>query len=123
MNPIEAVFSFLYNYGNFSRRASRSEFLWSMAFLTLMYILLALLTVANAIVGIVYFSTFQIAMLIPILALSVRRLHDTNRTGWWFFLYWVPFFGVIILFIFSVIPSTIGSNHYGPSPKMLKGSA
>ena len=97
-----------------------------MAFLTLMYILLALLTVANAIVGIVYYSTFQIAMLIPILALSVRRLHDTNRTdrtGWWFFLYWVPFFGVIILFIFSVIPSTIGSNHYGPSPKMLKGSA
>ena len=123
MNPIKAILSFLYNYGNFSSRASRSEFLWSMAFLTWMYILLALLTVANAIVGIVCYITFQIAMLIPILALSVRRIHDTNRTGWWFFLYWVPFFGVIILFIFSVIPSTIGSNHYGPSPKMLKGSA
>ena len=123
MNPIEAVLSFLYNYGNFSSRASRSEFWWSMAFLTLMYILLALLTVANAIVGIIYSSMFQITMLIPILALLVRRLHDTNRTGWWFFLYWVPLFGVIILFIFSVVPSTIGPNQYGPSLKMLKGSA
>ena len=123
MNPIEAILSFLYNYGNFSSRASRSEFLWSMEFLTLMYILLALLTMANAIVGINHYATFQIAMLIPTLALSVRRLHDTNRTGWWFFLYWVQFVGVIILFIFSVIPSKIGSNHYGPSPKMLKGSA
>ena len=123
MNPIEAVASFFSNYANFKGRATRSEYWWCALVAGLCYIPVVFVMAFLDIVGLLLIAAFYIAIFIPALALSVRRLHDTNRTGWWCFLYWVPFFGVIILFIFSVIPSTIGSNHYGPSPKMLKGSA
>ena len=112
MNPIEAVGSFFGNYTNFSGRAPRSEYWWCALLLLLSYILLYLVTVAIGIVGLVLI-VFHIAIVIPYLALSVRRLHDTNRSGWWLLINFVPF-GGIVTFIFSVLPSTVGSNKYGP---------
>ena len=112
MNPIEAVASFFGNYFNFSGRATRSEYWWSYLIIALAYIVAVIVMVAMPIVGIVLYIVMIIAIFIPLLALSVRRLHDTNRRGWWFLIVLVPFGGIVLL-IFYVLPSTVGSNNYG----------
>ena len=58
-----------------------------------------------------------LATLIPSLALHIRRLHDTNRTGWWLLIGLLPFFGAIVLFVFSLLEGTPGSNRFGDDPK------
>jgi uncharacterized membrane protein YhaH (DUF805 family) len=60
---------------------------------------------------------YSLAVFIPGLALAIRRLHDTGRTGWWMLLGLIPLFGWIILLIFFVTNSQPGSNQYGPNPK------
>jgi uncharacterized membrane protein YhaH (DUF805 family) len=60
---------------------------------------------------------YSLAVFIPGLALAIRRLHDTGRTGWWMLLGLIPLFGWIILLIFFVTDSQPGSNPYGPNPK------
>ena len=112
MNPIEAVASFFGNYFNFSGRATRSEYWWCYLIIALAYIILVIVAVAMPIVGTVLYVVMIIAIFIPLLALSVRRLHDTNRSGLWLLLGFVPF-GAIVLLIFFVLPSTVGSNNYG----------
>lgn len=62
-------------------------------------------------------TMFVIAMAVPSVAVAVRRLHDTNRSGAWYFLSLVPYIGAFILLIVSVIDGTIGPNQYGPDPK------
>lgn len=59
---------------------------------------------------------FWAAMVIPYLAVLVRRLHDSDKTGWWLLIYFVPF-GGIILFIFTVLDGTSGPNRFGEDPK------
>jgi uncharacterized membrane protein YhaH (DUF805 family) len=53
---------------------------------------------------------------------SVRRLHDTNRTGWWLLVGLIPILGVFVLLIFAVQDSQPGDNQYGPNPKVLPTS-
>ncbi|KKW91103.1 DUF805 domain-containing protein [Sphingobium chungbukense] len=59
---------------------------------------------------------FALAMLIPQLAVSVRRLHDTDRTGWWLLIVVFPFIGSIVLLIFLIMSGTRGANRFGPDP-------
>ena len=54
---------------------------------------------------------------IPGLAVSVRRLHDTNRSGWWMLISLIPLVGTIVLFLFTIQDSDVGDNDYGPNPK------
>lgn len=64
------------------------------------------------------FSTIYIlAAFIPGLSLEVRRLHDTNRSGWWIFIALIPFIGAISLLVFYCTEGDLGPNKYGPSPK------
>jgi uncharacterized membrane protein YhaH (DUF805 family) len=60
---------------------------------------------------------YTLAVLIPGIAVSVRRLHDTNRSGWWLFIACVPFIGAVALLWFMVQEGTPGDNQYGPNPK------
>src|ERR687885_610071 len=60
---------------------------------------------------------YSLAVLIPSIAVTVRRLHDTGRTGWWILIGLIPFIGGIILLIFMVLDSEPGTNQYGPNPK------
>ena len=113
MNSKEAVGSFFGNYTNFSGRATRSEYWWCSLIITLSYILIYIVLMASGKVGVFLIGWFFITIFIPSIALLVRRLHDTNRSGWWLLLNCVPFGGIVI-FIFSVLPSTVGSNKYGP---------
>ena len=60
---------------------------------------------------------YGLAVLIPAIAVAVRRLHDTDRSGWWALLYLVPLVGQIVLIVFWVIEGTRGPNRFGPDPK------
>ena len=60
---------------------------------------------------------YALAVFLPGLALAVRRLHDTGRSGWWMLLGFIPLIGWIVLLIFFVTDSQPGSNPYGPNPK------
>ena len=62
-------------------------------------------------------STYSLAVLIPSIAVSVRRLHDIDRTGWWVLIGLIPEIGSIVLFIFALLDDTPGSNRFGPNPK------
>jgi len=60
---------------------------------------------------------YALAMLIPTLAVSVRRLHDTGRSGWWILIVLIPFIGFIVMLVFMVLDGTPGQNQYGANPK------
>lgn len=60
---------------------------------------------------------YGIAVLIPGIAVSVRRLHDTDRSGWWLLIAFIPYFGAIVLLRFMLQNSVFGSNRYGANPK------
>lgn len=60
---------------------------------------------------------YVFATFVPFVAVSVRRLHDTNRSGWWVLLVLIPVIGMIPTFIFMAEDSEPGENRYGPNPK------
>ena len=62
-------------------------------------------------------NMYSIAVIIPMLSVGARRLHDTGRSGWFLLLCLIPFIGTIILFIMLVQDSSTGANKYGPNPK------
>lgn len=112
----------LKQYAVFTGRAQRKEY-WYF-FLINFLITTALLLIDNmagtldkeAGVGLVS-SLYTLAVLLPSLAVAVRRLHDSGRSGWWVLLALVPIIGPIILIFLLIQDSTPGNNAYGPSPK------
>lgn len=60
---------------------------------------------------------FQVASLLPGVAVAVRRLHDTGRSGWWLLLSFLPIVGPLYLLFLYCIDGDMGANRYGPSPK------
>jgi len=69
--------------------------------------------------GSVLTSIFALAVLLPQIAVSIRRLHDTGRSGWWYLLILIPILGWLVLIYFYTIDSQTGTNAYGPNPKGL----
>lgn len=105
----------LKKYAVFAGRARRMEF-WM--FLLINFIVSIILTcidifVGTAVLGMIY----SLAVLIPSLAVTVRRLHDIDRTGWWVLIALVPVIGAIVLLVFAVLDGTPGSNRFGDNPK------
>jgi uncharacterized membrane protein YhaH (DUF805 family) len=62
-------------------------------------------------------TLYVLATLIPFLAVGVRRLHDTGRSGWWMLIGVIPIIGAIVLLIFIIQDSQLMDNQYGPNPK------
>ena len=60
---------------------------------------------------------YGLAVLLPTIAVAVRRLHDTDRSGWWILIGFIPIIGGIILLVFYVLEGTRGPNRFGPDPK------
>jgi uncharacterized membrane protein YhaH (DUF805 family) len=60
---------------------------------------------------------YSLSIIIPSIAVGIRRLHDTDRTGWWCLIGFVPLIGAIVLLIFFLLDSTPGTNRFGPNPK------
>lgn len=112
----------LKKYAVFSGRARRKEY-W---FFVLFNLIISLvLTFIDSALGTLNEETgygllsgvYSLAVLIPSLAVAVRRLHDTGRTGWWLLIGLIPLIGLIVLLIFFVQDSKPGDNEYGPNPK------
>jgi uncharacterized membrane protein YhaH (DUF805 family) len=109
-------------YAVFSGRARRKEYWYFVLFNILISIGLsiidAVLGTGNAETGTGLLSgIYSLAVLIPSLAVLVRRLHDTNRSGWWILIGLIPIIGWIVLLVFMVEDSNPGQNQYGANPK------
>lgn len=65
---------------------------------------------------------YLFATFIPLVAVSVRRLHDTDRSGWWFLMFPVPLANLILFFVFMTHDSQPGDNRFGANPKSELGS-
>ncbi|MBL1073326.1 DUF805 domain-containing protein [Nocardia sp. 2] len=120
----EAIKSVLSQYANFNGRARRSELWWWVLGFFLVYfataILAGLLSAIHeslGIVGMLLYAVVLLGGLVPNLAVTVRRLHDTDKSGWFILLGFIPLVGGIILLVFYCMEGTPGPNQYGPDPK------
>ena len=112
----------LKKYATFEGRARRKEYWFFVLFNVLAIIVLEILDVVlgtfSKETGFGLLSgLYAIAVLLPSLAVTVRRLHDTDRSGWWILINFIPLIGAIVLLIFTLLDGTPGSNRFGPSPK------
>jgi uncharacterized membrane protein YhaH (DUF805 family) len=112
----------LKKYAVFDGRARRKEYWFFQLINTLILIVIVAVggvAARNTLVSPVHIIIilYLLAVLLPSLAVTVRRLHDTGRSGYWIFISFVPFVGGIILLVFTFIDSQPGANQYGPNPK------
>lgn len=107
-------------YATFAGRASRSEYWWFTLFLILASIAVSILDAMLFGFGendpSPFSTTFSVATFIPSISVTVRRLHDKNRSGWWWWLALLPIIGWIVLFYWTVTMGTKGDNDFGPEP-------
>ncbi|MBZ9713213.1 DUF805 domain-containing protein [Deinococcus multiflagellatus] len=129
------------NYANFRGRARRREF-WMFTLINTIILVLLMLPWypayissmsqgetglpfgAGGLAGIfsILYAVYTLAMILPTLAVTVRRLHDTGKSGWWYLLNLIPF-GSIVILVFTVLDSEPGANKWGPNPKGLNTGA
>ena len=118
MGFTEAIASGFRNYVNFRTRAPRSEYWYWTLFVLL-------LTIVTSVIDYAAFGPTEIspltaiaslALFLPGLAVSVRRLHDIDRTGWWLLLILIPLIGWIILIVWACMRGTVGPNRFGLDP-------
>ncbi|GHT90439.1 aminopeptidase [Betaproteobacteria bacterium] len=114
-------------YADFEGRAGREEFWMYTLFVILVFIPLSIVAAIafaiSNILGILLFGVLVLAaigLFVPSLAISVRRLHDTGRSGWWYLICVIPivnWVGSIVLLVFYCLDSQPDENQYGPNPK------
>ncbi|MEJ5913152.1 DUF805 domain-containing protein [Pseudokineococcus sp. 1T1Z-3] len=134
MSPIQAVSSVFRHYAAFSGRARRSEYWWFWLFRGVVLVLAAAadamvfdtswdlrpevnFTAATADEAFYITGVVTLALLLPTIAVEVRRLHDTDRTGWWWLLNLVPF-GTVVLWLFFYTRDSREPNRFGPPTKV-----
>jgi uncharacterized membrane protein YhaH (DUF805 family) len=113
----EAIKSGFDNYANFGGRSQRSAFWWWYLFCGIVFFVIWLLDVK--LLGDrshVPSLLAQLRLVIPSMAVQVRRLHDTARSGWFILLNFVPLVGTFILLVWYSQRGTLGANQYGPAP-------
>ena len=133
MSFIEAVKTCFSKYVTFSGRARRSEFWWFALFVYGVGLILAIVdlslfgetsTVVTGTSASVTSETqfsplstlFALAIFLPHISVSVRRLHDKDRSGWWYWIGLIPLIGVIILIVWFATKGTEGPNRFGDDP-------
>jgi uncharacterized membrane protein YhaH (DUF805 family) len=109
-------------YAVFGGRARRKEYWFFVLFNIIAIFILAFIDALSGTIsqeaGVGLLSgIYSLAVLIPSIAVAVRRLHDTDRVGWWVLIGLIPLIGAIVLIIFFVLDSTPGDNRFGPNPK------
>jgi uncharacterized membrane protein YhaH (DUF805 family) len=112
----------LQNYFNFNGRARRKEY-WFFVLFNVIFAIVA--AVIDNVLGIAseelgygpIYGLYALATLIPGIAVSIRRLHDIGKSGWYFLLALIPCVGGIILLVFDLTPGDPYDNEYGPDPK------
>ncbi|MDO4617594.1 MAG: DUF805 domain-containing protein [Lachnospiraceae bacterium] len=112
----ESIIRVFSKYATFSGRAGRNEY-WYFFFFNLCVNLVFTVLERYFIPSIEYLaSIYSIAVFIPILAVSVRRLHDIGKSGWYFLLNFIPIIGQVYLIIKMFQPGEPGENQYGENP-------
>ena len=118
MNFADAVKSGFQNYVTFSGRAARSQY-WYWALFCI------LVGIGSVVIDAALFpqsymrpvnAIAELVLFLPTLAVSIRRLHDLDRSGWWFLLIFVPLIGGIWLLVWFCMRGTVGPNRFGPDP-------
>jgi uncharacterized membrane protein YhaH (DUF805 family) len=110
-------------YVDFSGRARRTEY-WMFVLFNVIFAVVAL--VIDSVLGAaseeggygLFYGLFSLAILLPSWSVTVRRLHDVGKSGWWIFISLIPIIGGIWLFILTVTDSQPGDNQYGQNPKV-----
>ena len=156
MTPIDWAKRPIENYADFSGRAPRAEYWWYTLGLVVVYLVLS---IVESIVGLsgmlggygLLTLLLMLATIVPGIAVTARRLHDTGRSGWWMLIAIVPYLlvavmagaalaggsmgalagagllslvalvGAVVLLVFMVLPGTPGDNRYGPNPYGIGG--
>tara|TARA_B100001123_G_scaffold224837_1_gene253137 strand:+ start:1725 stop:2081 length:357 start_codon:yes stop_codon:yes gene_type:complete len=108
--------SVLKKYAVFSGRSQRKEY-WMFGLFHGIIIILSLLVVDLGDAAAVLVGIYYLATLLPTLAVTFRRLHDMDRSGWWLCIQLVPILGAIVLLVFLATDGTKGDNRFGPDPK------
>lgn len=114
----------LKKYATFSGRARRKEY-WM--FSLFHFIFAFVLGILDGVLGFISYETglgilsslYILATFLPSLAVLVRRLHDTDRSGWWVLIGIIPLIGPIVLLVFACLDSKVGENRFGSNPKGL----
>lgn len=116
----------LKRYADFSGRSRRKEYWMFFLLVVIVYFVLAFLgggfaaaaeDPTSAGFGSILLIVFMLAILIPSLAVQVRRFHDQDKSGWFVLLNFIPFLGGIIVLVLMCLEGTRGPNQYGPDPK------
>ncbi len=125
LSPIDWATRPLKKYADYSGRAPRAEYWWFALLagvVSLVAILLDRLLGTDKVLGVadvlgngIIYLVVSLALLIPALAVSVRRLHDTDRSGWWMLLAIIPVVGLVVV-VFFLLKGTNDSNRFGPDP-------
>lgn len=131
MSPIKWAVRPLKHYANFSGRSPRAEYWWFVLLqLMLVWLPLTVLAISSSgasagveeaagpalASGFLLIGLAFLALLIPNLAVQVRRLHDQDKSGWFLLLFFIPYIGGLVALVFMCIAGTKGSNRYGPDP-------
>ncbi len=104
------------NYFTFTGRARRKAY-WMFVLFNIIAAVIA--NIIDSVIGTggIIGGLYSLAVLIPGIALGVRRLHDIGKSGWWMLIALVPLIGIIVLLVFACTDSQPGENAYGPNPK------
>lgn len=115
MTFTESIKFCLANYANFNGRASRSEYWWFALFLVAGNVVLSMV---SDMLGLL----FCLGLLVPSIAAAARRLHDTDRSGWFQLIALIPFVGWLVVIYFLAQPGSEGSNRFGDKPMTETGA-
>lgn len=117
MGFMEAVQSAVANrYADFRGRSRRAEYWWFFLFTIILQIVLMAFTAAMPTIGGILSLLVLLALIIPGLAVTIRRFHDLDKSGWWILIGFVPILGFILLIYWFTQRGTVGDNRFGPDP-------
>lgn len=105
----------LKQYAEFSGRTARLDY-WMYGLINLLIMLVLELIFGSMVSGV-----YSLAVLLPTLAICVRRLHDIDHSAWWILVILIPFIGFIVLFVFVMMKGTPSENRFGPNPEVTEG--
>ncbi len=117
MNFVESIKFGFSNYVNFKGRSRRSGFWYWVLFTNLLSLVLSVLFGSNDSFYAGLTTLVGLALLLPSLGYSIRRLHDINKSGWFLLFMLIPLVGWIFLLVWYVKDSDPGDNRFGPNPK------